>query len=531
MNVWIKLKIFFLFITFHVCATTTPYEATKDLPILYQGRFRSLDAAAQQWLYELSHKRTFQEQSALQIAWDIALNGSQRWTNVPLLWIHYAHTKATLGLDQKRDRFSYDELTQALEARGTDQTNDPEIGALVKRLNALITGLPMLMLPSKLHPGDWLPLHLLNGENLTPFSDADYRSLASAYHSLAQTTDLSAAATAFAESYQKAYQTIENTPYRKATSKTLLYPSANRLALETTYYRSPLIEIAIAFYALALLLFFWNRTLGWGFLLIGFAIHTLILGARTYILGRPPVSNMFETVIYVPWIAITLSIAVSWRLKTRAVALAGCVGAILLLILLKLSDLDAKMENVQAVLDSQFWLIIHVLMVVGSYGAFLISGLLAHFYLIQSLVTRSEPHTLSRAILTTLFVGVGLLIPGTLLGGVWAAESWGRFWDWDPKESWAFISACVYVVVIHAYVFKKISAFGLAVGAILGLIAISFTWYGVNYVLGTGLHSYGFSQGTTLYYYAYLGTELLFLLILFALKRIRPVTYDDVKFK
>ena len=118
---------------------------------------------------------------------------------------------------------------------------------------------------------------------------------------------------------------------------------------------------------------------------------------------------------------------------------------------------------------------------------------------------------LSSMILQTLYIGTAMLIAGTILGGLWAAESWGRFWDWDPKESWAFISSAFYLIWIHAYRFHKISSFGLAFGSVSGLLAISFTWYGVNYILGTGLHSYGFGSGGEHLYYAFLGTESLFL--------------------
>ena len=122
-----------------------------------------------------------------------------------------------------------------------------------------------------------------------------------------------------------------------------------------------------------------------------------------------------------------------------------------------------------------------------------------------------ESPKLLDALLQSLYVGIALLIPGTILGGIWAAQSWGRFWDWDPKESWAFISSCVYLLIIHAYRFKRISGIGLAIGSIGGLLAISFTWYGVNYILGTGLHSYGFGSGGEWIYYSYVGLELAFI--------------------
>ena len=117
----------------------------------------------------------------------------------------------------------------------------------------------------------------------------------------------------------------------------------------------------------------------------------------------------------------------------------------------------------------------------------------------------------------TLYIGTALLIVGTILGGVWAAQSWGRFWDWDPKESWAFISALMYLAFLHAYKFRKIKERGLAIGSILGLMTISFTWYGVNYILGTGLHSYGFGGGGEWLYYSYLLGEGLFICTLLVL--------------
>jgi hypothetical protein len=145
-------------------------------------------------------------------------------------------------------------------------------------------------------------------------------------------------------------------------------------------------------------------------------------------------------------------------------------------------------------------------MVVGSYGVFILAGVLAHIELI-----RKQDKIPASPLLPLLYLGTIALIGGTILGGIWAAQSWGRFWDWDPKESWAFVSSCIYLLLIHAYRFGKISTFGLAVGSILGLIAISFTWYGVNYILGTGLHSYGFGSGGEYWYYGYIGAEMLFL--------------------
>lgn len=403
------------------------------------------------------------------------------------------------------------------------------------------SGTTLKMLPLRSQPGEWVSLHaldlldytpssdsLLPIANFTSFSDAHFAALRHDYSKLrsasltyfvAATPDsvenLTQAAKAFANTYSQAYATIASKAYKPAINKSLSYPSENQLALETLYYRLPLIEIACAFYVIALgLLSIRKRPIALAFIGLGFAIQTAILIIRCYILARPPVSNMFETIIYVPWISVLIGLIFYLYSRTIIILSAATFTSLILLLILKIANLDSRLENVQAVLDSQYWLIIHVLMVVGSYGAFALSGILGHIYLI---VRKYYPHDkikqelIAKNILYTMYIGLALLIPGTILGGVWAAESWGRFWDWDPKESWAFISACVYLLVIHAYTFNRIADLGLAIGSIGGLVAISFTWYGVNYVLGTGLHTYGFGNGGEGYYYLYLGFEILFI--------------------
>lgn len=414
-------------------------------------------------------------------------------------------------------------------------------------------GTTLKMLPSKQHPGEWLSLHALNIQvakdsnnnlptdiaNFTSFNEEDFLRLRLSYNKLKAQADkyynpaseenfaalklsLEQSVNQFSLDYEKAYVSIADKPYLETINKQLSYPSHWQLQMETWYYHWPLIELSLFAYSLALILFLIGYTakresiFRYAFVavILGFSIHTLILVLRCLVLQRPPVSNMFETVVYVPWVAMVLGFVLFTIFRRYIILIAATAASACLLILLKLTDVDARMENVQAVLDSQYWLIVHVLMIVGSYGVFIVCGVLAHFYLVACALNRQSTPSAqftAKCILHTMYIGVALLIPGTILGGVWAAESWGRFWDWDPKESWAFISACIYVLIIHAYTFKKIHDYGLAIGAIAGLMAISFTWYGVNYILGTGLHSYGFGQGGEMYYYGYLLIESLFL--------------------
>lgn len=336
--------------------------------------------------------------------------------------------------------------------------------------------------------GEWLPLEALKTEsgNFTLYPDETFQEIQKAYL-LQDVAKLSA-------HLRKAYAGLAGKPMRKAHGKTLYYPTFNQLYAELLLFRIPFLEIILLLYVLGAL-----------FGLPGaFVLHTAYLLLRCYILARPPVSNMYETLLYVPWIIGLSGLIFSVRRAASA-------SAALILMILIFCPLKDNMENVQAVLDSQYWLTIHVLMVVASYGFFILGGVLAHLYFYNK--------DLAKPLLHTLYIGTGLLIVGTILGGVWAAQSWGRFWDWDPKESWAFISACIYLILIHLYRFKQIGPFGLAIGAILGLQAILFTWYGVNYILGTGLHSYGFGSGGNGFFAAFVLLEFAFIILRLSFNR------------
>lgn len=401
-------------------------------------------------------------------------------------------------------------------------------------------------LPSKHLPGVWYSLHALNvriyqpqtnalelAANFTPYSNEFFDTIRSSYLQLSQAVgERDVVKTEYwlsqlALALQQGYATMAGESYRPAAGKTLLYPTVGQLAVEQFYTRYPLALICALGYGLSLLLWAINSAarsplvakLALLMLLVTFALHTAILALRCYILGRPPVSNMFETLLYVPWVAMLSALVMHlFACKPPFLLYAAAATSFFLLLLLQVSQQGHAFDNVQAVLDSQYWLIVHVLMVVASYALFILSGILGHIYLVKYRST-DHPDTvrLGAAILQTMYLGVALLVPGTLLGGVWAAQSWGRFWDWDPKEAWAFISIAIYLLWIHAYRFKYIGYYGLAVGAVVGMLAISFTWYGVNYILGTGLHSYGFGQGGEGYYYTYLLAEIIFLATIFAI--------------
>jgi len=378
--------------------------------------------------------------------------------------------------------------------------------------------------------------HLASVGNFTLFPDNLFLKLKDSFFSLktAIGKDEEASIKNLQEQISKilleGYSPIAGTIYKEALGKALRYPSFPQLKMETFYYSYPFIPITIALYAMSTILmifaFYLHKTSLLNISLItqwsAFLLHSFVLAMRCFILGRPPVSNMFETVIYVPWVTVIAGLILNVFYRMPWLTIASSIASLILLTILEVTQLNSSLDNVQAVLNSQYWLIIHVLMVVGSYGFFVLSGVLAHFYLLGYVYSKKETAKLEgvgKALLQCMYIGTALLISGTILGGVWAAESWGRFWDWDPKEAWAFISSCIYLMGIHAYTFQHIGNFGLAIASIAGLQAISFTWYGVNYILGTGLHSYGFGSGGEAYYFSFLTAELLFLAVMLTYRR------------
>jgi ABC-type transport system involved in cytochrome c biogenesis permease subunit len=405
-------------------------------------------------------------------------------------------------------------------------------------------GILFKSLPGRFKNGEWFSLKALSIEvyhsssnflkpvgNFTLFSDKDFDSVRQAYLALEKAIHNDSPHYMLQEiqrriglALKQAYAPLEGTIFQEAHGKRLTYPTAAQLRLETLYVSYPWIPLLILLYGLGacfsilsyrLALPFANRM---AIACTGFAIlfHTGLLAIRCFILDRPPVSNMFETVIYVPWVAACVSLIFTIFRRQSLALLAACLSAIILLLILEITGLNQSLDHVQAVLDSQFWLMIHVLLVVGSYGIFLLGAMIGHFYLGLLIMHRKVTPAmamLTQIIFQTMLGGTALLVTGTILGGVWAAESWGRFWDWDPKESWAFISSCIYLIWIHAYRFHRMTSFGLAIGSICGFLAISFTWYGVNYILGTGLHSYGFGSGGEHYYFAFLFVECLFMAV------------------
>lgn len=249
-------------------------------------------------------------------------------------------------------------------------------------------------------------------------------------------------------------------------------------------------------------------------ILLAFLWHTVGLICRVYVLARPPVSNMYESMIFMSWVLVFFAGIFSFIYKNNIPLRVGALVGGLVMLYSRLLPIDASLDVLVPVLRSTYWLSVHVMTVVSSYGAFGLAMALGHRYLIldyMGKLPKKAAQESANLMDRVIQLGVILIGTGTVLGGVWANESWGRFWGWDPKETWALITFLCYLIVVHLRFLKKMNSFWLAFSAVLGFLVVLMTWYGVNFVLGRGLHSYGQGSGGMKWIIYYLIAEAAFI--------------------
>jgi ABC-type transport system involved in cytochrome c biogenesis permease subunit len=210
------------------------------------------------------------------------------------------------------------------------------------------------------------------------------------------------------------------------------------------------------------------------------------------------VTNLYSSALFVGWGAVGLCLILEavYRNAVASVA-AGAIGFATLLIAHHLSLSGDTMEMMRAVLDSNFWLATHVVVVTAGYSATFLAGFLGIIYILRGIFTRSldtaTADSLTRMVYGIICFATLFSFVGTILGGIWADQSWGRFWGWDPKENGALIIVLWNAIILHARWGGMIKQRGLMVLAIGGNIITSWSWFGTN-MLGVGLHSYGFTD-------------------------------------
>lgn len=339
--------------------------------------------------------------------------------------------------------------------------------------------------------------------------------------------DYAAISAAYAKADGKAFNAAL-ARYRSYLEKKQLGPELRKAKIEYRYYNqfSPFkksIALYLAAFLLACLSWFqpvrwqWTNRSAYYLILLAAGIHSTGLLTRMILEGRPPVTNLYSSAIFVGWGAVVLGIILERFYRDGiGIVIASVVGFITLIIAHNLSMDGDTMEMLQAVLDTNFWLATHVVIITLGYSATFVAGFLALLYILRGFftktLTRSTASGLNRMVYGIICFATLFSFVGTILGGIWADQSWGRFWGWDPKENGALLIVIWNALILHCRWGGLVRERGLMNLAVFGNVVTAFSWFGVN-ILSIGLHSYGFMDGTFRWLMLFAGSQVAFIIL------------------
>lgn len=515
-------------VAFGLVGETVFARPLGELAVQDGGRIKPFDTFARENMSLIYGKQKFEGKPATEIVMTWMLQ-PQLWEDKEFVEIRHHLVKRGLKLDEKRMLFSPREVlaSERLAVLMRDLQSQREAKAKldpyfqgIQRLESQlgtfreIAGGRLLKLVPPKEGTAWKSLAELEGglqEKFMMVTKAFVANLG-AETSEAQKQDLSQSVDAFA--------TLARAENPEA------YPNDSMMSLEANYNSIHPFRWAYTFYLLALvsigLIWMFAKPAlmkaAWLFATLGLMMHIFGFMVRVYLSGRAPVTNMYETVVWVSFGTVVFAMIIEAVYRWRFILASGVAVAAFCLILADNAPavLDATIQPLEPVLRSNFWLTTHVMTITISYAAFFLAFALGDLALFYYLRGEEQYQDRIRAITLALYraiqIGVAFLAPGIILGGVWADYSWGRFWGWDPKETWALIALLGYLAVLHGRLAGLLKNFGLAASAIVTFSLVIMAWYGVNYVLGAGLHSYGFGAGGVEYVSGFVALHALYVL-------------------
>lgn len=426
----------------------------EQIPVLFEGRLQPLDSFARTFLNQIHGAETIEGQSAS--AWMNQLLASPKdAVQQPVFLITKPEVKAMLALPEEAHYFSAHDLGDAFAKK-------QEIAE------------KLLEMPR---------------DQLTP-EQTEFLKL---YDGLLSFTLLLS----------------EGVPY--ASDKILTSAEQSRLAMEVLYNKTHPYHWALGLYALGLMLSFgaiWrDRPLlniaAFGAALAGFFCHGAGVAARIYVLQRPPVGTLYESVLFVSLICVFAALILCFRSGRTLYLLCGTLAGLLLLAIAPITlPQGQSIQMLSAVLNTNFWLATHVLCITAGYSLCILTAIFAHCALVM------EGGRLQKLIYILSLIALLLTCTGTILGGIWADQSWGRFWGWDPKENGALLIVLWLVWLQHGRLSRHLNALWFTIGTAFLNVIVALSWFGVN-LLNVGLHSYGFTSGMALGLFLFCAFEVL----------------------
>jgi cytochrome c-type biogenesis protein CcsB len=526
------------------------------------GRRKPVDTFAKETLIRITGRSTYTDKNGRK--WhpnDFVLSAlleTHDWKNEPMVLVSFGKLKEQLGFDKTQRRFSFAQLAGSIELqrlanegqalkraeKPLDRVQQEALG-VSDRLTLfarVMDGSALLIVPALtnetdpwVEPSGWSKF----------YSEAQFAPVQ---------TQLQTAATAYVNgdgfNFSRAANQLRDNLRGLSPS---IYPQERQLRLESFYNHFEAFYRAIWCYGIALLVLLVAhfrrgfgvrgrvpafesgdisphskanalQLLGVGVALLGLGFQAAGIVMRCMIGGRPPVTNMYESIIWVSFAVSFFGMIFFTRYRAPVYLLAALPVTLIALLLVHQMPIamPSSIEPLVPVLRDNFWLTVHVLTITLSYAAFALAMGFGHILLWRYARNPAEARAdapMHFWLYRVLQLGVLLLAAGTILGGVWANYSWGRFWGWDPKETWALIALLCYILALHGRLAGWWTQFGLAVASVVCFLAVLMAWYGVNFVLGKGLHSYGFGIGGETYMATFIVLDLLF--VAFAIWRYR----------
>lgn len=543
----IVLFLFSLFFAFTQInsAEITSIENFGKIVIMENGRIKPIDTFADNILKQISGMDRFNKKRAIDWLVRVLLDPKKSHEDKVFL-ITNIEVLDSIGIQRvgkARNRYSYNQLSPGIEklqslamsfSRRDNQDRDiieNEIIALFNKLyvyKQLTASFKFLDQNENSFSGSYadLPLTIIPG-------DKDNKKWISGWDSyILNSKDIkkSKKLLALSEIYNS-YKSGDQNNFDKSINgfKQIIiennnFINENKIDLEIMYnkvdpfYKS---KFFFGFSILFLLLSFvylrkWFYRLSFFLLSAGFVLTLLGTIVRMYIRSRPPVTNIYETIVFTGLITALLGIILELFKKKNIGIFTGSFASFVMLMIAGKYALDGdNMGMLGAVLDSNFWLAFHVITIMLGYAGIVLSGVIGHIYIIQNIFKPGDKNLLKdsrQAVYSIQAFGIVFTFLGTVLGGIWADQSWGRFWGWDPKENGALLILIWSAILFHAKLAKMIKGIGFAFGSVIGVIFVALAWFGVN-LLGVGLHSYGFTSGIAQKLFLFISIELIFIFI------------------
>ncbi|WP_159950402.1 cytochrome c biogenesis protein CcsA [Polaribacter septentrionalilitoris] len=484
------------------------------------GRMKPAHTFASELVRKVSQTEKFKDMSPSQILLSIVEN-SRFWFEVPVIYLEKGNTKIrevlSLPVSAEYARLSdfitprgeYKIREQVAEAQKKNVQNkfEKDLIKIDRRVGLLYSAIGGGILRIYPIPNDennkWVSLPESSTANFKGTDSVFVRQSLPVYINFLQEGKKSG-------DYTKANQILDGIKKFQKKFGSEVYPNEEKIDLEISYNKiQPFQKLATyyGFVSVLLILFVFIQifnTKKWvdllvkiliGLVIALFILHTFSLGARWYISGNAPWSNAYESIIYVAW--ATMLFGLFFGRKSSLTITATTFLTAIILAFAHQNWLDPEIANLQPVLNS-WWLLVHVSIIVASYGPFSLGMILGIFALFLMIFTnkdnkkKMEINIKEITIINEMALTVGLIMLtiGNFLGGMWANESWGRYWGWDPKETWALISIMVYAFVLHMRLIPGLRGrFTFNLWSIIAYASIMMTYFGVNFYL-SGLHSY-----------------------------------------